>query len=233
MLVAKNITWDIDLEDGETYEDAKKRLVLPDEMNIREGMTDEEEISDYLSDVTGFCHRGFSLEEENTKFSVVGYDKDHDVYVEYKQFHQRIVAEAYAKDLKKGIEKGTLTRKCSDGTLEPIDWVQVVDSEDFDKVFWASYDSSEESDNDNFQKNERLNQLTKQLEKEGYKVKHIQLSFPEGIKQAIRIDTDYAGLYPGMEQFQILNAIRNHVQRYYKDLTVESRGHYTAIFIYQ
>lgn len=31
------------------------------EIDIPDGMTDEEEISDYLSDTTGFCHKGFSL----------------------------------------------------------------------------------------------------------------------------------------------------------------------------
>ncbi len=34
---------------------------LPSEMEIPEGMTDVEEISDYLSNETGFCHRWFEL----------------------------------------------------------------------------------------------------------------------------------------------------------------------------
>ena len=34
---------------------------LPSEMEIPEGVTDEDEISDYLSDETGFCHEGFKL----------------------------------------------------------------------------------------------------------------------------------------------------------------------------
>lgn len=34
---------------------------LPDEMEILEGMLDEDEISDYLSAQTGFCHYGFGL----------------------------------------------------------------------------------------------------------------------------------------------------------------------------
>lgn len=36
---------------------------LPAEMEIPGGMTDVDEISDYLSDKTGFCHFGFVLEE--------------------------------------------------------------------------------------------------------------------------------------------------------------------------
>ena len=52
---AINIEWDVDYE--EQLED------LPEEMKIPEGMTDEEDISDWLSDETGFCHNGFELVE--------------------------------------------------------------------------------------------------------------------------------------------------------------------------
>lgn len=48
---AINIEWDTDGEE----------VSLPTEIEIPEDMTDEEEISDYLSDVTGFCHFGFEL----------------------------------------------------------------------------------------------------------------------------------------------------------------------------
>lgn len=54
-LVAINIQWDVDRE--EDFE------LLPQRVKIPEGMTDEDEISDYLSDLTGFCHCGFSLIE--------------------------------------------------------------------------------------------------------------------------------------------------------------------------
>lgn len=53
---AINIQWDVD--------DPKDLETLPKEMEIPEGMTDEDEISDYLSDETGFCHYGFELVEE-------------------------------------------------------------------------------------------------------------------------------------------------------------------------
>ena len=50
---AINIEWDVDykyqLED------------LPTEIEIPNEMTDEDEISDYISDETGFCHYGFEL----------------------------------------------------------------------------------------------------------------------------------------------------------------------------
>lgn len=50
---ATNIIWDVDDEDGD--------VDLPREIDIPIGMTDEEEISDYISDVTGYCHKGFDL----------------------------------------------------------------------------------------------------------------------------------------------------------------------------
>lgn len=51
---AINIKWDTDGNMELSNE-------LPTEMEIPEGMTDEDEISDYLSDQTGFCHDGFEL----------------------------------------------------------------------------------------------------------------------------------------------------------------------------
>lgn len=51
---AINIKW-------ETDGDMKLLRELPSEMEIPEGVTDEDEISDYLSDETGFCHEGFKL----------------------------------------------------------------------------------------------------------------------------------------------------------------------------
>ena len=50
---AVNIIWDVDYE-----EDLGN---LPMEIDIPNGMTDEEEISDYITDKTGFCHCGFEL----------------------------------------------------------------------------------------------------------------------------------------------------------------------------
>lgn len=51
---AVNIQWDTD-GDLEVLDQ------LPTEMEIPEGMTDPEDISDYISDETGFCHNGFDL----------------------------------------------------------------------------------------------------------------------------------------------------------------------------
>lgn len=51
---ATNIMWDVDSPEEKEF--------LPTEIDIPDGMTDSVDISDYLSDVTGFCHNGFTLE---------------------------------------------------------------------------------------------------------------------------------------------------------------------------
>lgn len=51
-LRATHILWDVDYDENGP---------LPTEIDVPEGMTDEEEISDYLSEVTGYCHQGFNL----------------------------------------------------------------------------------------------------------------------------------------------------------------------------
>lgn len=53
---ATNIEWD--MHDDDFYDE-----MLPDEIEIPEGITDEDDISDYLSEVTGFCHKGYVLED--------------------------------------------------------------------------------------------------------------------------------------------------------------------------
>lgn len=52
-----NIIWDVDdIEDLE---------YLPTEMDIPDWIDtdDDDRISDYLSDQTGFCHKGYKIEE--------------------------------------------------------------------------------------------------------------------------------------------------------------------------
>ena len=52
---AIDIIWDVDNNDDLKH--------LPTEIKIPEGITDEDDISDYISDKTGFCHEGFELVE--------------------------------------------------------------------------------------------------------------------------------------------------------------------------
>jgi hypothetical protein len=49
---AINIDWDIDDDSN---------IVLPNEIEIPNGMIDEDDISDYITNETGFCHYGFEL----------------------------------------------------------------------------------------------------------------------------------------------------------------------------
>lgn len=63
MKKAINILWDAD--------SAEELENLPTEMIIPEGMTDEDEVSDYLSDEIGYCHKGFDLVDmEEIEFNV-------------------------------------------------------------------------------------------------------------------------------------------------------------------
>ncbi len=50
---AINIKWDVENEEDLEF--------LPDEIDIPADMEDEDEISDYISEYTGFCHFGFEL----------------------------------------------------------------------------------------------------------------------------------------------------------------------------
>ena len=73
MMFADNIIWDIDLEEGETYEAARKKLNLPKRVKLPErflpdnwsagGLKVEyyDDISNWLSDEYGFCVESFVL----------------------------------------------------------------------------------------------------------------------------------------------------------------------------
>jgi hypothetical protein len=54
---AVNIQWDVD--DIRDLEFLPTEIELPDNIDLE----DEDAISDYLSDETGFCHKGFELED--------------------------------------------------------------------------------------------------------------------------------------------------------------------------
>lgn len=72
MLKAINIKWDTD-GDKEVLQDLPTEMIIPDYLEDwyspdREYAT--EEISDWLSEETGFCHSGFEIIKEITKESV-------------------------------------------------------------------------------------------------------------------------------------------------------------------
>lgn len=54
---AVNIEWDVD--DERDLETLPEEIIIPPELETE----DEDRISDYLSDVTVFCHKGFFLEK--------------------------------------------------------------------------------------------------------------------------------------------------------------------------
>lgn len=53
---AINIKWDVDTEDD---------VVLPSEIEIPGNLTDVDDITEYLSDVTGYCHFGYELADDS------------------------------------------------------------------------------------------------------------------------------------------------------------------------
>lgn len=74
MLKAINIKWDTD-GDTEVCNELPTELIIPDDLEeLYKSKEDREyaleEISDWLSDETGFCHAGFEVEKEITKESV-------------------------------------------------------------------------------------------------------------------------------------------------------------------
>lgn len=101
MLIATNIQWDYDENDDE--------ILLPTEIEIPKELTNEDEISDYISDTTGYCHKGFVIEEIKLITEYVDYD-DIDLYNKLdNMLDSEISEEIYKKCIKddnfKKIEK--------------------------------------------------------------------------------------------------------------------------------
>lgn len=61
MRIATNIEWDTSSDDDD--ENVCSEIDLPNQIIIPEELTTEDEISDYISDITGFCHFGFVIKE--------------------------------------------------------------------------------------------------------------------------------------------------------------------------
>ena len=62
MRKAINILWDVD-DDDEKMSAEEILKQLPTEIEIPDEI-DDEDVADYLSDQTGFCHFGFAIVEE-------------------------------------------------------------------------------------------------------------------------------------------------------------------------
>ena len=66
MLKAINIKWDTD-EDMEVFDELPTEIIIPnelEEMYKKDRKYTLEELSDWLSDETGFCHDGFEIVEK-------------------------------------------------------------------------------------------------------------------------------------------------------------------------
>lgn len=57
---AIDIQWDVDEDENYEMSAAEVIEMLPTEIEIPDGI-DVEDVADYLSDETGFCHKGFRL----------------------------------------------------------------------------------------------------------------------------------------------------------------------------
>lgn len=78
---AVNIQWDIDYDEED--------IDLPLEIEIPDGMNNEDEISDYISESTGFCHKGYDLLSD-TEYAVEihnnnGFVRQIDVFNDYEE----------------------------------------------------------------------------------------------------------------------------------------------------
>lgn len=76
----------------------------------------------------------------------------------------------------------------------------------------------------------KLETLKKKLVAAGLDVSDIELNFSDGIRQGLRVDHDYSGLYPGAETFKAHGLADQAARK--AGFTAETRGHYTATFIY-
>ena len=64
---AVNIIWDTDGDD-ELRKELPRTIQIPDEMIAEDGTVDEDEIADYLSNQTGFCHFSYYLVDDDGKY---------------------------------------------------------------------------------------------------------------------------------------------------------------------
>lgn len=60
---AINIKWDIDCP--EEYEELPTAIEIPEDIIVEDDYEATlDAISDYITDITGFCHKGFEIKED-------------------------------------------------------------------------------------------------------------------------------------------------------------------------
>lgn len=80
-------------------------------------------------------------------YTVCGYDKDNDVYEIYLDTKSFDDAKQLAEVLSNLVLNGCLYRHCSDGSMEPIDCIEIVCMENNEIVYWTTMDSIMETRN--------------------------------------------------------------------------------------
>ena len=74
----------------------------------------------------------------------------------------------------------------------------------------------------------KMNTLVKKLESAGIHSKPITLVYGDKRVNGIKINTEYEGLYPDSETFNIIHKVENIGGNNFK---YEPRGYYTALYI--
>ena len=88
------------------------------------------------------------MDSNNKEYSVIGYEKDSDVFIFYFESESSLAAINKAKELNELCQQDELKRTCSDGTEEPIDWLEVYWhwNEAEEQLIWASYNEELEKE---------------------------------------------------------------------------------------
>ena len=65
MMKATRIKWDVDNE--EDLEFLPDEIIIPEELTVNAANNEKlcDIVSDYISDVSGYCHKGFIIEKES------------------------------------------------------------------------------------------------------------------------------------------------------------------------
>lgn len=88
-----------------------------------------------------YFHIADSVPGVYPKLSIYGYDKDNSVYTLYGMFEDMETAKEYANGCREFLDEDEMKRYCSDGTFEPIDWLEIISTDNYDVCYWNSYDS--------------------------------------------------------------------------------------------
>ena len=118
MLKAINIKWDTD-GDMEVLNELPMEMIIPDkleEMYKKDKEYALDEITDWLSDETGFCHDGFEIEKELTKEDL-------------KEWQMKIMKEKFWQYILDNFTIDNDGRKIICNILDWI-WLQSMDKED-------------------------------------------------------------------------------------------------------